>query len=217
LRKNNAGKRIGNYRINGSFLDYEGVIVRSTNGGVTWEQPKRFSASLSSIRRTTFPSRDTVFAGGTSANKILMSTDHGMTWRVDTLKIDTAYAATNCFGLALTGDGLPLAIYSPNNENTPSIIIRGIHTPTSVKYNDNIAANISIYPNPTAIQLHIQTSQPFSQVRIIDILGREVLRGKTSDDGGLQFDVSMLPEGIYTILIEHDGAFMPTGKAVIVR
>ncbi|MEP7234622.1 MAG: kelch repeat-containing protein [Ignavibacteriota bacterium] len=75
--------------------------------------------------------------------------------------------------------------------------------------------SVHIYPNPATTILNITPIEPSAPYRIVDVLGRVVLDGKMGDHGPTSVDISFLPKGIYTVLIERSdlkGAFVSAGK-----
>lgn len=67
---------------------------------------------------------------------------------------------------------------------------------------DEIANNeLKIYPNPVKNVLNVQTDDVISQVNIIDVTGRLVYSKQVEHVGPYSFDVSMLPEGVFSLVV----------------
>jgi photosystem II stability/assembly factor-like uncharacterized protein len=199
----------------------EAFIMRSTDAGMTWSDPMIFPEFNIAVS-TTRMDRDTLFAqvsgyGESAVNKVLMSTNRGKSWNVDTLKLDEKYWGRSYNGLSMAADGSPIVSFSQagNALNSTSILIRGERKATSVRPDAKNTTNTYIYPNPATSELNI-SSQPSRSIRIIDILGREVMQRKASSDGTLTFDVSSLARGVYIVTSETFGRQYTVGRVSIV-
>ena len=51
---------------------------------------------------------------------------------------------------------------------------------------------------------------------IIDMLGREVSEGVLSEEGKLTLDIRSLPSGVYSVLLNHKGNMIPSGKFAVI-
>jgi photosystem II stability/assembly factor-like uncharacterized protein len=182
------------------------IIARSFDGGKTWGEPQVFAqGSIFEITTMTKLHHDTLLAGGISTNKLLMSTDRGMTWREDSLNIiDTTYLAAGTYHMEFTGTGNPLAIYTYMNnygvESVPSIIIRGELPKAGVEWDHLISYTDRIFPNPATTTLNIANLEEPKPFWILDILGRNVLSGMLLDHSAQIVNISSLSSGIYYVL-----------------
>lgn len=196
----------------------DGLIIRSVDGGKHWEQPTTFRNSLIDIRYTTPLNHDTVLAGGWGGSKIIVSTAHGSTWKVDSLVLDTNYPVYTPFGLSMTGDGHPIGIFSHAFfKGSTGILARGTLATSKVESYERIIYNTYIYPNPASSEVNIISIDIKRPVYLYDILGREVLKSVTSLQGKVTFDVSRLPIGVYSIVLDHFAKMLPIGKVVKVE
>jgi hypothetical protein len=59
--------------------------------------------------------------------------------------------------------------------------------------------NIRVYPNPTDTVLNVASNEAIIQIRIFNVLGKEILKTTSK-----VIDVSQLNQGIYLIEIEED-------------
>ena len=136
---------------------------------------------------------DFIMMGGINSggpNLVMISTDRGNSWKVDTIPYDTVvrgpYYEVN--GLAVTGTGHavmvaggPLAILEP--------------APSSVVDQTTIGANVTyIYPNP-ARRNSITVDLEKGVLSILDPLGRSY----EVKQSGNTLDVSALPSGVYFV------------------
>ncbi|MEP7234019.1 MAG: T9SS type A sorting domain-containing protein [Ignavibacteriota bacterium] len=195
----------------------EAVIIRSTNRGISWESPIQFHQSLPYIDFMTSLDRDTVLAAGTNLNNILMSTDRGTTWRVDSLIIDTAYSVIAPRGLEFTMSGIPLAIYSYSDigYSIPSILLRGLKSKSGVENTSKLSYRHRIFPNPASNTLYIASVENPKPYWIVDMLGRTKLSGETRDHSVLNVDISSLPTGVYEVLSVGVYGKMSIGKLMV--
>lgn len=189
------------------------AMARSIDAGAHWQL---INLPLNRYVQTTTMTpifMDTILASGDNLNSIYFSTDRGATWRIDTVLLDTSYQPSVAKALTMTGDGHPIAIFS----NNPlvlgnSILARGELSKSHIERYERIVYNTHITPNPVSKKLNISTIEYLRPVYIFDVLGREALRGKTDDQGIATFDVSRLPIGMFTLIINHDGNMITVGK-----
>ena len=206
----------GNYDSNGDFGSDHGFIVRSSDFGKTWADPYLTTDEFKYVGEISSLNRDTVFAGGYSLNKILVSTDKGISWRADTMLVDSGFSVhSTCLGLTMLSDGLPLAIFTEYGDNTPSRIFRSIKTPSSVRHLEMSSEQISFYPNPAINELNILTVKESSIIEIIDILGRTVKTVKADGSDKLKINISSLPRGVYSIRSNNGRSSKVEGKVVL--
>jgi len=187
-------------------LNGVGILIRSTDAGASWSNPVMPNGKISAINHMTSLDRDTVLAGGVSNNKIILSTDRGISWRVDSLLLDTSYLAYSNNGIAWSENGRPIAIFAPQTvPGIPSIMIRENSIKSHVETIDISFEKVYLYPNPASSFVNIFSVDGSSPIIIMDVLGREVLRGFTTPQGNLKLDVSSLPLGIYDVLLDRKG------------
>ncbi len=185
-----------------------GLIIRTTDRGKTWEKPLSFPG-FNYINFMSALNRDTVFAAGFSINHILYSSDHGTTWRNDSLIVNTNYPADICVGLAAAGNGHYLGTFN-------GIIIKGQTQDFTVNSSGKINT-VSVYPNPASTFVKIICSGIRVRVHILDVLGRECLPPIISDEELVTFDVTNLPLGFYSVFFDHNGNLISSAKFAIIR
>lgn len=202
-------------------IDYDtlpghNLMIRTTNGGKQWEKPYIiFSGILGGMMYTTPITRDTVIATGQSRNRIFQSFDRGATWKMDSLPLDTAYFAFHPQGLAMTGDGSLLGsfTFSPWRPG-PSIFVRGKWLQNSGVY-QLIAYKTRVFPNPATTSVSIVSPLVSSPVYMYDIMGREIMRSRLSDEGKLDVDLTNIPNGTYPVSLDYAGRKILVDKIVV--
>ncbi len=75
----------------------------------------------------------------------------------------------------------------------------GIEHSANVKASPSIDTSIRAYPNPTSGSLIITSAVAGEQVQLLDVLGREVMKGMIPANGPLVLDVSSLSAGTYYV------------------
>jgi hypothetical protein len=166
----------------------------------------------------TTPNRDTVLVSGNNRLQrplYLFSVDNGVTWRTDTLRMDSNYLQL-IEDIELTDNGTPIAISTIMSPGvSPTIIARGERASSAVIIHNN-TSETRIYPNPSSGIVNIQSiDKTGAGITVIDILGREVYRGKLSNEGTASLDLRNVPKGIYYIVFNHYGKEFIAGKLAL--
>ncbi len=218
-----SGDTIMCYGIHFSALNpsiHYGSLARTTDGGSSWTH-FRIADSINApsgngILYTTSLDHDTVYAAGESFNHwILRSTDRGATWSIDTLLLDTSMNVLETDGIAMTGDGHPLALFSFRDLFiNPTLIFRREQDNSIVTTTLSALHPFAVYPNPSTDWVNVRSSTPLRRVVIRDLLGRPVLYGMADVGGEARLDVSKLPAGMYELETEGENS---TGKISILR
>ncbi|MEP7234615.1 MAG: T9SS type A sorting domain-containing protein [Ignavibacteriota bacterium] len=208
---------------------YRGLLSRSVDNGKTWGKQEVIEDFSSYLTYMTSIEKDTIISAGLGANHIAISTNHGISWRTDSLALDTVYSAFFCRGLVTNGDGNPLAIYSPQPTqfSVPSIIVMGQKAESSVKQTQSSPYLwITLNQNPVSTLLSCKlywfnVGGEIPSLTICDILGRTVLdlsnditRPAETFGVSLKEDVSQLPNGVYLLVLNTNG--YATSKRFIV-
>ncbi len=206
---------MGNYyeSIDGQARPH-GLIRRTTDNGKTWEDPWIFPwENIAFIRHISSIQRDSIFAGGGDNRHYVYSHDRGKTWTVDSILIDTNHETARCFGMEISADGHPIAAFGSPGFAHESIIARGEQRTSKVEYTEFIKYYTNFYPNPTTGSVNIETIIKMGMpVTVMDIMGRELLKTKLSEEGKLTVDISHLPPGIYNIVFNFLGKVFIVGK-----
>ncbi|MBS1904043.1 MAG: T9SS type A sorting domain-containing protein [Bacteroidetes bacterium] len=193
-----------------------GMIMRSTDGGKSWEQPFVFpTIKINDVTMTTDLDRDTIYAGGFSNHNLLVSTDRGASWRCDTIVIDTSYTPFSCWGLTMTGDEHLVASFSPVTNHSFSILARSSSVLSHVDVVEKIQYYTYVYPNPADRMVHISSIDRSNPYHVFDILGREVAQGVLSAEGTADLDVSQMPAGVYEVLLQYYELECCAGKIIV--
>ncbi|SFT64984.1 Por secretion system C-terminal sorting domain-containing protein [Lishizhenia tianjinensis] len=67
--------------------------------------------------------------------------------------------------------------------------------------------DISLYPNPAQDVLHVEFEKGRSgNYRVLDVMGREVLKGRFENELKVSVDVAGLEKGVYRLLVEREGS-----------
>jgi hypothetical protein len=209
----------GSYSTDGTFQlqTTNGVIARSIDAGKSWNVVQHFPEFYNILCGTT-PNRDTVLVSGNNRLQrplYLFSVDNGVTWRTDTLRMDSNYLQL-IEDIELTDNGTPIAISTIMSPGvSPTIIARGERASSAVIIHNN-TSETRIYPNPSSGIVNIQSiDKTGAGITVIDILGREVYRGKLSNEGTASLDLRNVPKGIYYIVFNHYGKEFIAGKLAL--
>jgi len=216
--------------ISGSKNGIEGIILRSTNLGESWEIAYSITMDFP-IMNLVVNNNDEVFAS--LAGTIIHSIDKGENWELK--KITTGYISS----LGIDRNGY---IYAATNDNRTSAdefigegVFRSREATTVVFDKKNNISNKYVldqnYPNPfnpsTVIKYQIPNKVIPSgvegsnvQLKVYDILGKEVTtlvnKKQSSGNYDVEFDGSDLPSGVYFYRLQADG-FMETKKMILLR
>jgi len=172
------------------------LIWRTSDGGKSWAEVFDSDYVLHGVSCMSDVNRDTMLAGCTwGSQKILLSNDHGATWKIDTLlfdSVDASHSITNAFscrGIGLTPSGNIVGAFG----FTISSLITGQWAFASVPETYLISNDASIYPNPATTMLRLDSFG--RNFLVLDPLGRlyDCLRT------GSTLDVSRLPAGVYFV------------------
>lgn len=194
-----------------------GLIMRSTDDGQSWESPWIFPwMKLKNIRHISSIDRDTIFAAGGDARHYIYSIDRGKTWTLDSILIDIAHETGSCFGMEIASDGHPIAAFGSPGFVHESILTRGEYIPSKVEYTEMIKYYTYFFPNPTNGILNIESRYSLP-VTVIDIFGREVVNSSLMKEGKLALDLSHLQPGLYNVIFEYEGEVFIAGKIVLVH
>jgi hypothetical protein len=200
------------------FKTNESLVVSSSDGGTHWNPLVRISNYAYYPVTMTPIDNDTIFMGFYNSNNTIgISTDKGITWKLDSIMLDTNYSIVTCTSLDRTQSGNPIGIFS----NTiifglgPSIIAVGNRPKSRVDSYERIITGTTITPNPATNYITITSVDTQRPIHIIDILGREVIHSVIPEDGKLVLDISSLPHGVYYAQLDHYGKMLPIGKIAV--
>lgn len=178
-----------------------GLIMRTTDGGETWEQYNYPTSDY--LNAVNFYDADTGYAvGGTdiATALVLKTTDGGVSWHEQFIPVDYPLHA-----IAVTGDRAFTGswwcyLFGTNNG--------GIQVSTGPR-RDSPTLNSVIFPNPTAQKLTILNKKGFSKETIITIYtvtGNSVLSEEVKDKNRVELDISALAPDTYFVKIQSTEA-----------
>jgi hypothetical protein len=194
-----------------------GAITRTTDGGKSWTSFP-IADSVGAIHSMSSLTRDTIYASGSSgAHRMLRSTDRGASWSLDSVLLDTAYEFVAANGLTVMADGHPVGLFSQSSYDVdPSAIFRGEWEPARVEIYERIFYGTHLYPNPATTEFTITSVDPSRPVHVFDMIGRELLHDVLDTRGVATLDISRLPRGVYSVVLDHYGKLLPVGKVAVV-
>jgi photosystem II stability/assembly factor-like uncharacterized protein len=196
--------------------NFYGLIDRSTDQGAHWESFQRFENIFPNITSVSSIDNDTIYAGSnTSEGKILLSTNWGASWTVDTLVFSTDIRAEDVRGIATMADGSVVAAMAETPFLDNSFMARGHVEESNVQMYERIIYGTHLYPNPATSAVTIKSVEVSRPVSVVDVLGRVVLRHTLSEQGETTFDVSSLPRGIYMLQLDYYRRILGIGKIVL--
>ncbi|HZK76152.1 MAG TPA: hypothetical protein VFD13_04515, partial [Candidatus Kapabacteria bacterium] len=188
----------------GFVLGGFGLIERTTNGGMSWAKPVLPEGDA--VISMTPLMDDTLLAGRGDAafNKLLFSSDRGFSWDSDSVNVSSGgafFKFDDVNAVARPSPGVVLAaVQAFQTLYAPGLIIRGTVSSAGVfpaTYTIGIAR---VYPNPASTTASINFDYRAGPVRVLDVLGREVLSAPMPASGPLLLPVSSLPAGIYYVI-----------------
>jgi hypothetical protein len=78
------------------------------------------------------------------------------------------------------------------------------------------ATKVNVYPNPAADQVRITSTSAMTDIRIIDIIGNEILTISADNKQSATLDISHLAAGVYTVHVSSQTG-VGTAKLIISR
>ena len=194
------------------------LITRSTNGGALWTEISGLDSVLLKPVQMSPLDRDFVLISGLSTggrNLIGISTDHGMSWEIDSVLRDSNYPPYIA-RVTVTPQGHAVAIVTQPFRGSTGLLMRADRVESKVKSSKPIISDTQIYPNPATTDLNILSTDLSRPVHLVDVLGHEVLSGVLSVSGQVTLDVSKIPRGVYSVVIDRDGTQVPVGKIAVI-
>ncbi len=186
--------------------DWKGLFMRSTNNGKTWEKhrttPPLDSGGITWLYAMTIPNRDTIVAGGSSQNKLLISTDRGASWKLDTLPIPKKQITPDITKLVMLDNGNVVGIHVQDriNPHGAASLILGKRTQSGIKTTTDNNRQLRIHPNPSSSFVKIELPEDVVTIVITDALGRVVVSENTKDKDYL-VNTSVFASGSYTVKV----------------
>ena len=181
------------------------LLYKTIDGGTTWT-PVTFTGIIGGRDLAYIAGTNTVVTVGTIANVSYTSysTDDGVSWtqvmsgtQVTSLKFkDSSIGFGGGFTTSSTAGGV--FKYTGNQLSNEKF---------------DFSNQISLWPNPSQKILHLSGVE-LTQVRIFDILGKEVLSQKWAPANNTSLDVSNLNNGIYLVQASNEKEVIATLKFI---
>jgi hypothetical protein len=76
---------------------------------------------------------------------------------------------------------------------------------------------ITLYPNPTDGKVYISTNQPFNEIRLTDITGKQLAAYKQNSSQAAILDLSEFANGVYIIELMNQGNILKRERMVVHR
>jgi hypothetical protein len=176
---------------------YGAIMSQSTDLGAHWTDFPLPENHIYQPVVSSLDSKTIVIGGLDSLGRLLISKDHGASWKLDTVNFDDETKYYWVRSIATTGSGGVIAsiiIDSTTDSAYPGTEVLALlqDQTLDVRSSENRSPNI-LFPNPAKTSLHIVSD--WSSVVVFDALGRAY--NIPNHDGTL--DVSSLPAGVYYI------------------
>jgi Secretion system C-terminal sorting domain len=198
------------------------AMALSTDFGLHWTElplPRNNGIYLSGGLLPRLNWDHIALAAEDSVGRILMGSNHGASWELDTVPLDNGASYFNVECLAVTDSGRVIASIQPDSDSLGSsdLVYLEPNPPAGVETWERVVNGTYLYPNPASSVLNISSVISNSPVHIYSVLGQEVLHGILSSSGNVSFEVSSLTDGIYLVQLEIGEALVPVGKLLIVK
>jgi photosystem II stability/assembly factor-like uncharacterized protein len=190
------------YRYDSTGVNQIATLVRSTDLGKNWaELPIPRTNRITWTIVSPLDEQTLVVAGRDSTGEILISSDRGTSWVLDTVPLDNGMPYWLISSVAVTSSGRVIASIIQDNSVLGSRVLAYLEpVPSSATPNVPSQANFNLYPNP-AINL-INIASPAGAISIADPLGRSYAVPRN----GNMLDISSLPSGVYFVCDGHSRA-----------
>jgi photosystem II stability/assembly factor-like uncharacterized protein len=183
------------YRYDSTGLNQVATMVRSTNLGANWTE-----LAVPRTNRITNPAvspvdgQTIVIGGQDSVGEIVISTDRGSTWELDTVPLDNEVPYYWIYSVTVTGSGRVIASIETDSSFEASSVLAYLEpVPSSVEPPLSSQTVLNIFPNPTTNEIQITSSG--GNISIRDPLGRVY----SVPRNGNMLDISSLPSGVYFV------------------
>lgn len=98
-------------------------------------------------------------------------------------------------------------IFSGNPAGTGELYVDNVYFTTEALGNTSFSAStLTVYPNPAGSQINVTSNDIIDDILVFNLLGQKVLTVKSSTSN-IAIDISMLPNGIYTLRSNVKGNF----------
>ena len=172
-------------------------MAQSTDLGAHWSAlPLPANVNIPQPIISSINAQTIVIAGQDTVGRIILSTDRGVTWSVDTVPLDNGIPCQGIRAVAVTGSGRVLASITTDSNFEGSRVLAYLETiPSSVAPTVSNQQAFSIFPNPATNE--IQITSCLGNISILDPLGRSY----EVKQSGTTLDISALPSGVYFVSV----------------
>lgn len=190
------------------------IILRSWDGGVTWDSSMVMDDSPQTIMDITVTANKELFACGGNG-RIYKSVDWGNHWQTIRHVWDYYLFWSICFPTANTGYAIGIMNYASTQEYG---IVYKTSSPLPLNYSEQeVSEDIIIYPNPASSDVVLESnfSITIQDISLVDIAGRTIqvaINQKSADS--FNITTKGLCPGIYFILIKN-GQQLESQKLII--
>ncbi len=168
-------------------------IIKTTDGGITWQQLSTGGIFNTSLRGIYFHSVDTGYAVGDNG-RVIRTFDGGSTWQLTATPssddLYSVYFTTGLIGFASGENGTLL-----KTSNGGFIGIRELDQD-----------ELNIYPNPTINRITIESNDNFGNeytLSLKNIFGQEVVHETVEFKNQYSLDLENIPNGIYFLILDN--------------
>ncbi len=188
------------YKTGGIATRYSVMLASSSDLGKQWSVlPLPTTVAMNPQFVTPIDQQIIVIAGIDPLGQIIITTDHGATWKLETVPLDNGMPYNEINSVAITGSGRVIASIILDSSNG-DVLAYLEPSSSSVEEPKTMQSNLAVYPNPASGTITVANSE--SLVAILDPLGRTYEAKRT----GNTLDVSALPSGVYFISDGHSRA-----------
>ncbi len=195
------------------------MIAVSTDRGKSWLDPIVADSTVSGFSSLIYAGGDSMIAGSNFATfgKLAVSTNRGQTWHLDSMHFRWGAKPNALLGIARLPDGDFSAVFAEDPFHDDCFLARAHFGEADVAERRIISSSgIQLYPNPATDVVIIKSPAESGTVHVFDLLGQTVRSGILNEGGELRLDVSTLPRGIYSLMLDHGGVMLPIGKVALI-
>lgn len=180
-------------------------IDESTDGGQHWDSTTYNGHVFVPFGMSSLD-RDIVFMGVEAYTpQLAVSMDHGITWQIDTMILDSNYDAPWPLSVAVTPRNEAIVVLGGPVGST-GVLLRGTPASDGIAETSVTDETMHVFPNPATQNITVSSVAAQHPLQILDVLGREVKNGTVPASGSLTLDISDLPSGLYYVSDNHSHA-----------
>lgn len=190
-------------------------IMTSNDGGRSWTERYKEASYLYGIGSVISLLQSGYGLAGGRGRGFLRTTDHGVTWSDDTIATDIDFFGSR--DVAMLNDHTALANLTLTSTGT---IARITYSPASVDgFIEKVRYGTRIHPNPSTGVVSINKWYDSERgITIVDMLGRPVYSGMLEPGpGSTTLDLSALPAGLYSLVVNFGDRALPAGRFLMLK